>query len=383
MGNLPHCPLILAEKASQTSWLSSLVPAAWLRRPRRTIYLSSHAATPQPPVDHLESTYSGLMSIPLIDDILFAENENLPIIISAFGTGIALIFQFSIGILAYTEKRRSKSDIPNVFMALFIFSFTLAFLCTSGRVAASAIYLHYGSSHSALSFITSITNFCYGSFLFILLLTLVVRLYIAFQGSALEMTTNQVHTFIFLFVLSFILMILACVGYTLYFYGENEIGWILYLSGGASAVFLYVVGCALAVRQFVMNLSQLAKFTMSSQTNLSAEDVALNSKQQKLLHLSAKYVLLFFVAILSTLLTAFLFFVVSHYLAGLFTCIDLCANLLVLYLQFAFAAKQYQTCCGCLDSRCRAVVVKRTKRELQKESSDVITCIGQEIVKPV
>ena len=53
---------------------------------------------------------------------------------------------------------------------------------------------------------------------------------------------------------------------------------------------------------------------------------------------------------------------------GLLYCMDFFINLLCLYLQFAFAADHYRKCCGFLDSPCRAMVSKRTKRDIHRLS---------------
>merc|ERR1719192_905353 len=81
--------------------------------------------------------------------------------------------------------------------------------------------------------------------------------------------------------------------------------------------------------------------------------------------------MLFGFAIGSTIL--FLVFMISAFLdfRGPFVAVDSCINLWCLYLQFAFATKQYTKCCGWCDKRCRDWGVKRTKKIILKHSMEI------------
>ena len=309
------------------------------------------------------------MSLPLIDKAFLPEYLDQLLIFEIAATGIPLILQVYIFVSVCWKVRDTEFKIRRELIYLFFLCVVSAVLYTTTVTIYNVFKLMSYTSHPAYPVIYSIGNFLYGLFMLMLLLTLIARLYVAFQGSALKMTKMTVYVFTLIIVLAFVLMILAVSEYTSFQTSSSYST--LFLCSLLLGVCVYIVGCALAVRILVVNLSTVAKMQTCSHRDVSpkAEDISLNEKQQKLLHLSAKYILLFFVAIFSTTFILFLSFIVSHELRGLFGAIDFCVNLLCMYLQFAFAAEQYQKCCGYLDSRCREMEMKRLKRDIHKQHS--------------
>ena len=309
------------------------------------------------------------MSLPLIDDALLEKNYELCAIINISCLGITIIIQLYIGALAYRKMCRNESKISRELVILFFLCVAFALLRAGCDVTTWIIRLTFDSR--ILIAITVACEGCfYGLFYVVLLFVLVLRLHLTFKGTSFEMSKHSLYFFAIMFVVLFVLIIVAAVG-TCFVYLNHQIGWILLLSAFIPGIFLYICVCALAVRLLVNNLSVIAKMQNRSQRDVTAkaEDISLNDKQLKLLNLAAKYILLFFVAILSSIFTVFLaFFIVSWIFGGIFASIDLCVNLLCLYLQFAFAANHYGKCCGYLDSRCRAMVLERAKKEMHKES---------------
>ena len=167
--------------------------------------------------------------------------------------------------------------------------------------------------------------------------------------------------------LMFILDMLLVIGGILRYFGNYAFGSILFLFASCSGSFLYVVGCALAVHQFTMNLTKISKMQAGSHREFcqNPEDFSLSDKQLTLLHWSAKHILMFFIAILSTVLNVVLFFIVSSECGCVFTSIDYRINLFGLYVQFA--EHPYLKCCGCLDSRWRAMILNLARRDILKE----------------
>lgn len=196
--------------------------------------------------------------------------------------------------------------------------------------------------------------------------TLVTRLWVTFEGSALEISKKTIYLFVIIFVFQFVTITINSIGNYSIVYVDGNIGWFLVLFALFLGLPLYIIGCVLAVRLFVKRLSETARMQANSQHDLSleAEDLSLNSRQQKLLFLSAKYMLLFLVAILSTGLTFCFSYIVSLKLSIVFASFDVCVNLFCLCLQFKFAGKYYRKYCGYLDSRCSALVVKRAKKDM-------------------
>ena len=181
--------------------------------------------------------------------------------------------------------------------------------------------------------------------------------------------------FIFIFVSLFISITVGWVSGILNLNAndnDENVEQILYIYALLSFLVLYIAGSALSVRLFMTRLTSVAK-AVGSTTDLTenGEDVTLSSKQLKLLHLSAKYVLLFFVAISTSFLFMTLWITTMQFnayeLGASMFCVDFCVNLICLRFQFAFAEKEYQKCCGCLDSCCREMVLNRGKRKLRKE----------------
>lgn len=311
------------------------------------------------------------MSIPFIDNAFLPEYEYVFNIVEISGAGIAFVVQLCIGALVYWKLRRSQTKISRELVIVFYLSFVCALLFTSGFGVSTALDMSYGS-HPVMLIARSILLFFYGSFLLILLLNLVMRLYVTFQDTPLRMNQHTVQLFVALFVVGFVLIILGVIGRCLILFG-NTFGSFLFFSTLFLGFSLYVVGSVLAVRLFVMNLSSAAKMQASSvgsesDLTVNADDISLNVRQQKLLHLAAKYILLFFVAILSTMVAWLCIIIVSFECGAIIMFIDFSVNLQCLYLQFAFATKHYRKCCKYLDLRSKAVVLRRAKLQMLSQS---------------
>ena len=311
------------------------------------------------------------MSFPFIVDALWEQNDELTAIINMSGVGIIIIVQLYIGALAYRKIRRNESKISRELVFLFFLCVACGLLRAGCDVTGWIIQL--SSNSLPLITIAWACGALFNNLFYLLLLfVLVLRLHLTFKGTSLRMSKHSIYFFAIMFVVLFLLSIVFAVG-VCFFKLNDQIGWILILSAIIPGAFLYICVCALAVRFFVNDLSMIAKMQNRSQQDVTARagDISLNGKQLKLLNLAAKYILLFFVAILSTIFSYFLVFIVSWIFSAMLSSIDLCVNLLCLYLQFAFAANHYGKCCGCLDSRCRAMVLERTKTEIHKESLSV------------
>ena len=283
-------------------------------------------------------------------------------IINISGSTFACIVMLIIGLLAFPKMRQSKGGATKI-KALFVLSFCLGVLATSTFAIMYAFFMN--DDYAVNGYVTMISAVFWASFFLTLLGTLVMRLHITFKGSALKMTRNTVYFFKILFVIESILSIVFTIGCAP---GINLHRAIFSLSFGLFFIF-YLIGSASAVRLFVANLSELTRLQSGSQRKVSdsPKDIALNAKQQRTLHLSSRYILLFLVAILSTIL-AVLSVQTWHNLLALFWSIDLCVNLWCLYLQFAFAANHYRKCCGCLDTCCTSMVAGSARRSIHRDS---------------
>lgn len=144
---------------------------------------------------------------------------------------------------------------------------------------------------------------------------------------------------------------------------------------------VYTVGCMLAVYFFLRNLSRLTIDTMTANvttpTNPTSPTIPtaidLNKRQLKMTALAARYLMLFLMAILSTILSAvigYAFPLHSGFRLSI-QIMDFGPNLLCIYLQFVFAKKHYKRCCGCCDRRCHRLLKTKTKEVIQRRLSSI------------
>ena len=295
--------------------------------------------------------------------------------------GLFFIFELIIGILTITKLRHSNTT-RNELRYLFLLSFILAILITIAAVVFLAFLIRGMTTDAHIPddvFLVCdfLFWFCYLCFFITLLATLVTRLYVTFQDSALRMARNTLYLFGIIFVLLFLLIIALAILLTLQYSGDisNESNALKHrMLVVIPFLCLYFVGSAAAIRLFVVNVLDLTTLQYGIGTlcnsSIGMNDITLNGRQQKILHLSAKYVSLFCVASLSTFISVMFPFInkgLNEFL-GLFLSVDLCVNLLCLYLQFAFASEHYRKCCCCWDSCCRAMVRSKAKRLILRQS---------------
>lgn len=274
-----------------------------------------------------------------------------------------------IGMLAY-YKMRHHPKTGRELNFMFLLSFLSSCFTTISLLVWGVLRL---MSLSDYAFLTYIGEFFMGLFFETLLATLVLRLHLTFSDSAYRMSQNIICVFIAIFIVLFVLIVLGVVSFIVLYrnteYIEDHIlGWFCFFS----FLIVYFAGSFFAIRFFVNNLSKLAKLRVDSQrkVSLSADDISLNAHQRKWLNLSAKYITLFVIAILSTIFTWISCFVISFEMAAVFVTFDYCINLFCLYLQFAFATGHYKMCCFCLDSYCRRAVSKRMKMSIHRDVSE-------------
>ena len=299
------------------------------------------------------------------------------------GLGIATITQLFFGAFVFKKARGSEANIRGDLAVLFWLSFLFALLYTSGYLAIWGICAVYPSD-SVIYVMFCISELFWILFPFVLLVNLVTRLYITFKGSALAMSQNTQYIFIFMIVVLFMLIVFYWTAIIMALYGDTELGSFLAFISIFPTLSVYIIGSAFAVYRFVRNLSTIAKKQSNPPQGSTVDPgkISLNERQLTLLHLSAKFILLFFVSILSTIAAFLLTFVVSRYLNPLFWSFDFCVNLLCLFLQFGFASNHYQKFCGCLDTCCRTMVEKQTKMTLHRESIAMQHRIASESVSP-
>ena len=143
---------------------------------------------------------------------------------------------------------------------------------------------------------------------------------------------------------------------------------------------VFCIGSAMAVYFFVSNLSKLAHAREQTleKMNMTEEDIRLDKFQLRLIHLAARYLLLYGIASLSSiLLTVAAIFILGRTIVDIFVSIDFCINLICMYLQFGFAQEHYRGCCGCFDRMCRRSISDKTKRSIHQLSVDRMRSLSE------
>ena len=140
----------------------------------------------------------------------------------------------------------------------------------------------------------------------------------------------------------------------------------------------------MAVYFFISNLRKLAharEHTLEKM-NISEEDIRLDKFQLRMIHLAARYLILYGVATISSVILTVIcgIFIFQQEallsVAGVPICIDFCVNLWCMYLQFGFAHEHYRGCCGYLDGLCRKVISINTRRSIHRLSVDRLRSIS-------
>jgi len=310
------------------------------------------------------------MALPLIDTAFVEEYRDIMNTVEISGVAIALTFQLCLGVLVFHQIRHHSTAGQTL---KFMFAVSWFSACSHATCNIAGNVLYFMSSPDQIYAIYAEYAF-FSLFMQVFLATLVLRLYVTFKSSMFKMGKQTICLFAVTFVILFILSMLVLIGWILVFnFGRDDIGWTIANYSDIAFVILYVIASFFAVRFFVINLKKLAIMRVESQSKAtaSADAISFDEQQQKLLDLSAKYILLFVVAVLSSGFNYVFMYVVSLEMAGLLVAIDFCINLFCLYLQFAFAGGHYKKCCFCLDARCSAVVSKRTKRAIHLDSVSV------------
>jgi len=141
--------------------------------------------------------------------------------------------------------------------------------------------------------------------------------------------------------------------------------WILYAVGSFSAIRLFVNN----VRRLALSQRPRPEDAPQNLEALRSEDVMFGEQQEPLINVATKYMLLFMIAVSWNILTVALLGNAVSWESGIpsvFLVIDLTINLLCVYLQFAFATKQYMRCCGCIHRRWRNRVDLIARKAIRK-----------------
>ena len=301
---------------------------------------------------------------------------------------LAVFLQITLAVVSYSRMHK------NVNWRLKVIWNTTLFCACAATIAAIEMDASIISGHhwtDQIPFFIFSTTWYW--FFISLWSTLVLRLYHTFKDSMFRMSKCRIAMFIVIFILlistsvTSITLTAVIITNTV----DNLFVYVLIAAFNTLGFFIiFFIGAALAVTFFVCNLVKLAKSRQRPirefQLTVKMESarcsdcdkeivVTLDEHQQDLSDLSARYILLFTIAAISTIcfmVISFAALVHSDFFFSLLVA-DFCVNLFCLYLQFGFAQDHYQWSCHFCDRRCRRIVSKRTKRIIRAHSIHMST----------
>ena len=241
--------------------------------------------------------------------------------------------------------------------ASFLVSSITGFLYNVVVVLSAVMSEQIDNNHPIELFITLQS---FGMFYLSILCTFILKLYFSFKSSAFEMSRTLIRWFsvivVMFFALNLTLNMLFC-------FFEVDVRILSILTST-----VYIAGCFLAVWFFANNLLKLAKLqctTSLHDLSVLQNDVKLSVRQQKLVDLATKSMMLFAIQMGSTILCIVILATgFPSFLRSSFVSIDIIINLLCSYYQFAFAQKHYRKCCGFCDDKFEDITIKWIKRRI-------------------
>ena len=292
----------------------------------------------------------------------------LNILCLIFESGV-LLFHILIGIVA-ARKMLYTQDLNGTLNLVFICTLFWSMMADIGLI----IWRFAWDLDSFLWKISFALFFVgYNNFMISMLATLVLRLHLTFKGSIYRI--SSIASFIFSFVLLLMFGILIKCAVDIFIVERED--WFANIYYIAIAWFiLYFIVSVVAVFMFIKRLVNLVKALNRTNTAVqchtpTVKDIELDKRQQELSDLAAKYVMLYLIAVISMILMWGMSLSVHEMIRPAFLAIDLCINILCLYLQFSFADNHYRGCCGFCDKRFRGTMSFQTRNVIHKQSLEL------------
>ena len=307
------------------------------------------------------------------------DGQSLPIkTLGIMIESITLIVLCGIGFVA-NRKMLGLRNINSVITGTFLMGFLGAFMASCSPI----IWRILVPSHSQITFniCLAIWSFGYIMFMITLLATLILRLYLTFRASVYRI--SRISSWIFSVIL--LLLFAAACKITVDIFLIEWKTWLINVYYTVIVWFsLYFIASVSAVAMFIARLGHLAKSLHSHTPSISNSpdtsnvgDIQLDKQQRQLADLAAKYVMLYLIAWISTILSWAISLAVSveSELRLVVSGIDLCVNLWALYLQFSCASDHYEKCCKCCDKRFRGIMRTKTQEMIHKRSLEMHSSI--------
>merc|ERR1719242_1815794 len=231
-------------------------------------------------------------------------------------------------------------------------------------LSVSTIILCLSSHKKEALIVGSISTFVYAFLFLCIWANLILRLIVAFKGTIYKMNKTQQTGYLVVFIYLVLNAFATSVCQLLMLVGEGLTPSIWFQFGlGIAFMVAFAVSALVAVCTFLKNVFILGKSRTVKQIKPFCEEepIGLNQMQEKLMDLSAKYVSLFILASLSSVISMFSGFYESatDLRISLFLVpVDCGVNLICIYLQYEFAVSHYTKCCGKLDRFCKWMMTK-------------------------
>eukprot|EP01084_Bolivina_argentea_P213655 362793_1 len=293
---------------------------------------------------------------------------------------VSLLIVLFISIIAI-KNLITNTKINTSLKILFYISSIAAIAQLASSIATLSLCLQ--SSEDLQDYTLPLILFEFGYYILVLCIlgTLLARLWTTFDDSIFRMgKTARV-----IFIMIYILIVFTCLGIitlfciTLVSLKSEEEQWDeyqdIYLWLVLMIWILYILAAMWAVYMFCRNILSLAELRRGSQIDVmqgnSPSNVKLNAFQLKMISLSSKYVALFTIAAVASLIVMIFWAYQGLEILSVPTIctlagVDACINILCLYLQYSFAQKYYNKYCGLIEICCKIPLTKYMTKRISK-----------------
>lgn len=278
------------------------------------------------------------------------------LLLSAIGLAIGIYIGFK-GFLALHYHQ--STNMTMFYKMMFLFSIISYLACIICGIFGSILVC---VTHSLLvDLLVTVAIFCYYCVMLpVMLFTFTARLQFSFDKTVLR-TNRKLLGFIYITNALITIGNLTYVAMASYYYLSGSHHNVLLIAFRIFLISLigYIIVSTVLMGTFIRKLSQLMGMSADGQVE---------EKNQKLITIVARYLVVASFSFLSTLLVimmlAFygLLFDSSTYIWLSITrfigYVDVMCNMVCLYVQFAFAADDYRRICGCCDYLCKKMLSK-------------------------
>ena len=288
---------------------------------------------------------------------------------------IVTVLTLSVKQLIISPSKRIKKPIITIYFLSCFFSILYASQLIYLYITGCRHFGYCGINWILYSFVIECVDFM-----------ILSRIYFTFNDSILEITKCQKIYFFIAIPLWFIIRVIIAAIYWLsiaafYLFTPSKmtilieyIYFAMFVGGVIHHVFINIYGMILFSSKMYALVKMRARSVYHYSNIDKKEIVIFNEQQRKLLHVTAKYMTLLSIAIISTWIALSIAYLPRQHVFPSIPCErnmlflpDCVINVLCLYLQFPFADKYYRRCCGCFGVCCVWLLIKKASPRLKNE----------------